>query len=118
MKINSEKLTSEIQKDLLEMKRYPYIENSAFAVHEDDDIQIQVCLTRDKDEHINKVISGILNEKHTSSNNPELLDIATRMAQELQDMIDEAERAGCKNPLAGTQALLDEWETAFKEAIQ
>lgn len=38
----------------------------------------------------------------------ELLDIATRMAQEITDFIDEAEQAG--SPLPGVKALIDEWE--------
>lgn len=45
----------------------------------------------------------------------EILEIATRMAQELQDIIDDAEDAGCDNPLPGTKALLDEWEAAYRE---
>ena len=44
----------------------------------------------------------------------ELIDIASRMAQELQDFIDEAVDAGCENPFPGTAALIEEWETAYR----
>lgn len=41
----------------------------------------------------------------------ELIDIALVMAQELREFIDDAD---CDNPLLGTQALLNEWETLFQ----
>lgn len=44
----------------------------------------------------------------------ELIDIASRMAQELQDFIDEAEQSGCENPFPGTRTLIDEWEAIYK----
>jgi ArsR family metal-binding transcriptional regulator len=34
---------------------------------------------------------------------------ADRAVQELQDLIDEAEEAGCQNPYPGTAALIDEY---------
>jgi hypothetical protein len=43
----------------------------------------------------------------------DLIQIATKMAQELQDIISDAENAGCKNPFPGTQLLVDEWEGIF-----
>lgn len=43
----------------------------------------------------------------------ELIDIASRMAQELQEFIDEAD-AGCENPLPGTAALIEEWESVYR----
>lgn len=54
----------------------------------------------------------------TMNTQDEIIDIASRMGQELQDMIDEAEAAGCKNPLPGTKALLDEWEATYKKIEQ
>ena len=41
----------------------------------------------------------------------ELLDIATRMAQELQDICDDAIQAGSQLP--STQGLVNEWETEY-----
>lgn len=46
--------------------------------------------------------------------NDELLEIATRMAQELQDFIGDAE--ACGSSLPGTKSLVDEWETAYQKA--
>lgn len=43
----------------------------------------------------------------------ELIDIGSRIAQELQEFIDEAEQAGCSDPLPGTKALIDEWEDIY-----
>lgn len=43
------------------------------------------------------------------------LAAATAMAQELQDMIGDAEDAGCKNPLPASQALIDLWEALYQE---
>lgn len=43
----------------------------------------------------------------------EFIDIGSRMAQELQEFIDEAERAGGDNPLPGTKALIEEWEAIY-----
>ena len=44
------------------------------------------------------------------------LEVGTRMAQELQEFIDAGEEAGCS--MAATQALLDDWEAAYKRACQ
>jgi len=41
----------------------------------------------------------------------ELLDIASRMAQELQEICDDARQAGCS--LESTQALVDEYEKEY-----
>jgi len=38
----------------------------------------------------------------------------TAMAQELQEIIGEAEAAGCKNPFPATQGLLKEWEVFYQ----
>ncbi len=46
----------------------------------------------------------------------EFIDIGSRMAQELQDFITDAEKAGCKNPLPGTKSLIDEWENIYSRA--
>ena len=46
----------------------------------------------------------------------EIVEVATRMAQELQDFIGEAELAGCHNPFPATVQLLDEWENVFQRA--
>ena len=43
----------------------------------------------------------------------EIIEIAAKMAQELQDIIGDAEKAGCQNPLPGVKALIDEWEDVF-----
>ena len=43
------------------------------------------------------------------------LAAATAMAQELQDIIGDAEDAGCKNPLPESQALIDSWEALYQE---
>lgn len=48
----------------------------------------------------------------------DFLDIGARMAQDLQEYIDEAENAGCKNPFPGTAALIDEWEKLHKKSNQ
>ena len=44
----------------------------------------------------------------------EFIDIASRMAQELQEFIDDAEQAGCKNPLPNTKELINEWENIYQ----
>jgi len=44
-------------------------------------------------------------------NQDDLVEIAERMSQELQEFIDAADEAG--SPLEGTKALLDEWNEAF-----
>lgn len=46
----------------------------------------------------------------------ELLDIGSRMAQELQEFIDDAENDGNKNPLPGVKQLVDEWEEIYSRA--
>lgn len=46
----------------------------------------------------------------------EAIRIAINMAQELQDIVDEAEAAGCTNPFPSTQALLNEWNAFYKTA--
>lgn len=43
----------------------------------------------------------------------QLLDIASRMSQELQDFIGEAEHAG--SPLPSVKLLVDEWETIHSQ---
>jgi hypothetical protein len=40
---------------------------------------------------------------------------ATAMAQELQEIIGDAEDAGCENPLPVSQALIDLWEALYQE---
>ena len=45
-----------------------------------------------------------------------LIATATNMAQELQDIIADAEQAGSELP--GTQTVLNEWEAAFKRYNQ
>lgn len=67
MHINSQKLIEEIQKDLLDLKQNEFIENSAFAIHEDEDLQIQVCITKDKDEHVAKIVPDILTTKQAQN---------------------------------------------------
>ena len=44
------------------------------------------------------------------------IEVATRMAQELQEFIDEGKQNG--TPLIGTQALLEDWEAAYQQACQ
>ena len=44
----------------------------------------------------------------------ELIEIACRMAQELQEFIGDAQESGCENALPGTQALVDEWESIYR----
>ena len=46
----------------------------------------------------------------------EFIDIGSRMAQDLQEFIDDAVKAGCKAPLPGTKALIDEWEAIYSRA--
>jgi len=48
----------------------------------------------------------------------DFLDIGARMAQDLQEYIDEAENAGCKNPFPGTSELIEEWEQLHKKSNQ
>lgn len=50
------------------------------------------------------------------NNKDKLIEIATHMAQELQEFVEEAEKAGCKNPLPGTQALIDEFNEEYKKS--
>lgn len=45
----------------------------------------------------------------------ELIEIAERMAQELRDIISDAETAGSVDPFPATQALLEEWESIYKQ---
>jgi small-conductance mechanosensitive channel len=40
---------------------------------------------------------------------------ATSMAQELQEIIGDAETAGCENPIPTSQALVDLWEALYQE---
>ena len=45
----------------------------------------------------------------------EFIDIGSRMAQELQDFVDEAETAsGDENSLSCVRELIDEWEAVYK----
>lgn len=44
----------------------------------------------------------------------ELIDIATKLAQTIQDVIDEAEEAGCDDPFPDFRLLLEEWEAIYK----
>tara|TARA_B110000196_G_C21141544_1_gene664062 strand:- start:41 stop:238 length:198 start_codon:yes stop_codon:yes gene_type:complete len=53
--------------------------------------------------------------KETSTKLSDVIKLSIAMAQELQEMIDEAEKAGCKNPMPATKALLDEWEAYYQE---
>ena len=46
----------------------------------------------------------------------EFIDIGSRMAQELQDCIADAEAAGCENPFPGMKELIDEWEAIYARA--
>jgi hypothetical protein len=39
---------------------------------------------------------------------------STAMAQELQEIIGEAEAAGCENPMPSVQGLLKEWEVFYQ----
>lgn len=41
--------------------------------------------------------------------------MAIAMAQEIQEIIGDAEDAGCKNPLPASQALIDLWEALYQE---
>ena len=43
----------------------------------------------------------------------DLIEIAIKMAQELQDFVGEAEKSG--SGLPGTVALLEEWEVAYQK---
>ena len=47
----------------------------------------------------------------------ELVETATLMAQELEDIITEAEEAGCDNPFPEIRALLNDWESIFKRVF-
>ena len=44
----------------------------------------------------------------------ELIEIGTSMAQALLEIVEDAEEAGCENPMPGIKALIDEWEEIFK----
>ncbi|MEY8203967.1 MAG: hypothetical protein RPR40_02735 [Bermanella sp.] len=44
----------------------------------------------------------------------EIIEVASRMAQELCDLIGEAQESG--SDLPGVQALVDDWEAVFKRA--
>ncbi|WP_396586429.1 hypothetical protein [Bermanella sp. R86510] len=46
----------------------------------------------------------------------QLFEIAEQMAQELRDIIADAEEAGCSNPMPATQALLKDWESAYGQS--
>ena len=43
----------------------------------------------------------------------ELIEIAIKMAQELQDFVGDAQESG--SDLPGTKALIEEWETAYQK---
>ena len=49
-------------------------------------------------------------EENTAEN---LIEVGTKLAQELQDILDDAHKAG--SDLPGVQALIDEWETAYQQ---
>jgi len=49
----------------------------------------------------------------TTVTEEEFIDIGSRMALELQDCIDDAEKAGCKDPFPGMKDLIDEWEAIY-----
>ncbi len=44
--------------------------------------------------------------------NDELLDIALKMHQELQEFVDDGEQAGCN--MKATKSLLAEWDEAYQ----
>ena len=44
----------------------------------------------------------------------EFIEIGTKMAQELQDCIADAEYAGCVNPFAYMKEIIDEWEAIYQ----
>ncbi len=44
----------------------------------------------------------------------EILSIAIKMAQELQEFVGDAEQSGSTTPLPGTVALIEEWESAYQ----
>lgn len=46
----------------------------------------------------------------------DFIDIGSRMAQELRDFVDEAEQAGNENALPGVKALINEWETIYRQS--
>lgn len=43
----------------------------------------------------------------------ELVDIGCRMAQELQDVLSEAEMAGCEDPFPHMKELINDWEAVY-----
>ena len=47
----------------------------------------------------------------------EFIDIGNRMAQELQDVIADAETAGCSNPFPGMKELINEWEEIYSRTL-
>lgn len=51
----------------------------------------------------------------TSKKLSDTIKFSIAMAQELQEIIGEAEAAGCTDPFPATQALLDEWESYYKD---
>lgn len=47
----------------------------------------------------------------------EFIDIGSRMAQELQEFVDDAVKAsGDENALPGVRALIDEWNDVYKRS--
>lgn len=46
----------------------------------------------------------------------ELIDIGIKMAQTIQDVIDDTEEAGCDNPFPDFKELLKDWDEIYKRS--
>jgi len=51
------------------------------------------------------------------SDNDEVIEIGIKLAQTIQDVIDDAEEAGCDNPFPDFKMLLNDWEAVYKKAM-
>jgi hypothetical protein len=62
--------------------------------------------------------TGFEPRENSTASKDEILEIAVCMAQELQDLVDEAEQPDGENPLSGASQLLDEWDEVYKRSWQ
>lgn len=60
MKIDSEKLAKEINKEFRTMRFHPMAEETVFAIFEANNIQVQIVLTKDESQHCSEIVTGIV----------------------------------------------------------
>lgn len=57
-----------------------------------------------------------MTDNNSKPTQDDFIDLGSRMAQELQDFVGEAEAAGGENPLPGVTELINEWDALVQRA--